>query len=117
MPRALSRAGLGDPAVAGRLAAGLAHPRVEPDVADEPVRCPEAGEVTDCRHDGQRDTGVDTGNGHQPQYFGPAERGLAQVTVDQGRLLGMEVELPQQRAGGVLLVPAAGPAARASDGP
>jgi transposase-like protein len=45
------RAGLGDPAVAGGLAAGLAHPRVEPEIADQVLRGAEPGEVADRGHD------------------------------------------------------------------
>jgi hypothetical protein len=90
-------AGIGDPPVAGRLPAGLADPRVEPEVGHQPFGSAEPGEVTDRRHDRQRDRGVHAGDGHQPQHFRPGEGGLAQVLVDQGQLLSVEVELAQQR--------------------
>jgi hypothetical protein len=96
--------GLGDPAVAGGLAAGLPDPRVEPEVADQPVRRPEPDEVTDRRHDRQRDRRVDSGDGHQPQHFRPFQGSPAQVSVDQPEFTGVEVQLPPQGAGGVPLV-------------
>ena len=64
----------------------------------------EPGEVTDRRHDRQRNRGIHPGDGHQPQHLRPPERGLAQVGVDQGQLLAVEVELPQQGASSGLLI-------------
>jgi len=64
------------------LPAGPADLRVEPEVADQFFRRPEPGEVTNRRHDRQRDRGIDAGDGHQPQHLGPAECGLAQVLVN-----------------------------------
>jgi len=52
---------LGDPPVRGGQTAGLAHPGVQAEIADQLPRAGEASEVTDRRDDRQCDGRVDTG--------------------------------------------------------
>jgi hypothetical protein len=93
----MTRPGLGDPAVAGRLSAGPTHPRVEPEVADQLLRRAEPREVTDRGDDRQRDGRIHARDTHQPAHVVAAERYLPEVPVDQAKLIGVEVELTQQR--------------------
>jgi len=83
------------PALAGRLPAGLADPRVEPEVGDQLLRGAEPGEVADGRDDRQGHGRVHARDGHQSQYLGPGQGCLAQLGVDQAELGGVEIQLPQ----------------------
>lgn len=62
-----------------------------------PVRGAEPGEVPDRSHDRESHGRIDAGHGHQPQHLRAVQRGLPELDVDQAQLLGVEVELAQQR--------------------
>jgi len=64
---------LGDPPVAGGLAARLLDARVDPEIGHQLLGPPEPAKVPDRCHDRQRDGGVDAGNGHQPLDFRASE--------------------------------------------
>jgi hypothetical protein len=73
---------LGDATVLGGLTAGHAHPRVQPLIADQPLRRGEATEVTDRGDDRQRRGGVHARDGQQPPDLGALERDPAELGVD-----------------------------------
>ncbi len=87
----------GDPPVRRGLSAGLAHPGVEPEVADELLGRAEATEVADRGDDRERDGRVDTGDRHQPLDLSAGQRDAAELGVDDPQLLAVEVKLAQQR--------------------
>jgi hypothetical protein len=95
---------LGDPAVLGWLAAGLAHPRVETQIADQPLRGREPTEVPDRGHDRQRHGGVHPRDGQQPPDLDAFQADPAELGVDDPKLLAVEVELAQQRPDRLVLV-------------
>jgi hypothetical protein len=95
---------LGDPPVVGRLAAGLLDARVQPEIGDQLLGGAEPPELTDGRDQRERDRRVDAGDRHQPADLGALERDPAELRVDDPQLLGVEVELPQQRLDRVMLV-------------
>lgn len=95
---------LGDPTALGGLTARLAHPGVEPEVADEPIGRRETVEVADRRHDRERDGGVDARDRHEPRDLGSAQPDLPELSVDQAQLLAGEVELAQERLDRLALV-------------
>jgi hypothetical protein len=95
---------LGDPAVLGGLTAGLPHPRVEAEVADQPLRRAEPTEVADRGHDRQRHGGVHPWDRQQPAHLGVLEGDPAELGVDDAQLRPVKVELAQQRPDGLLLV-------------
>ena len=66
--------GLADPAVAGLGVAGLAHPRVEAEVADQLPCRGEAADIADRGHERRGGVHVDARDGHQPQDLRRAER-------------------------------------------
>jgi hypothetical protein len=59
---------LADPAVMGRPAAGLAHGRVQPAVADQPFGRGEAADVANGRQQPESDDHVHAADRHQPAY-------------------------------------------------
>jgi len=61
----MSAALLGNPSVISRSRSGLSDARVEAEVADELLRLPEASNLADRRHDGERHHHVDARNCHQ----------------------------------------------------
>jgi hypothetical protein len=79
--------------VVGGLAAGLAHPRVEAQVAHQPLRGGKPTEVTDRGHDRQRHGGVHARDGQQPAHLLALQRDSAELGVDDPQLLAVEVEL------------------------
>ena len=56
---------LGDPAMMGRAEAGLAHPRVQPEVTDQLLRRTEPVHAADCRHEACGHCQVDADDGQQ----------------------------------------------------
>ena len=88
----------------GRLVAGLAHARVEPEVADEPARAREALDLADRGDERERDRAVDAGDRQQPLHGGRGEADLGQLAVDESELLTGDVEPPQRRGDGDLLI-------------
>ena len=90
--------------VLGGLAAGLAYPWVEAEIADQPLRGGEPTEVTNGGHDRQRHGGVYARDGQQPADLGALEGGPAELGVDDPQLLAVEVELAQQRPDRLVLV-------------
>jgi hypothetical protein len=65
---------------------------------------PEPGEVADRRGDRHRGRDVDTGDRHQPLGVRAAQRDLRELGVDEPQRLAVEVQLAQQRPGGLALV-------------
>ena len=65
----LARPLLGDPAVPGRLCAGLAHARVEAEVADQLPGGREAADVADRREQRGGGDEVDAWQGEQPPHL------------------------------------------------
>jgi hypothetical protein len=104
MPRACARPCLVIRPVLGGLAAGLAHPGVEAEIADQPLRGREATEVADRGHDRQRHGGVHPGDGHEPADLGTLQPDPAEFGVHDAKLLAVEVELAQQRPDRLVLV-------------
>jgi hypothetical protein len=100
----VSAALFGDPAVTGRLTAGLFDPRVQTEVGDELLGPAEPAEVTHGSDDRQRHGGVHAGDGHQPLDLSTAKRHAAELSIDDPQLLGVKVQLAQQRVNGQLLV-------------
>ena len=95
---------LGDPPVRGGLAAGLADAGVEPEIAHQLGRRGKAREVADRGGDRQGHGRVDAGDGHQPPRVIAAQRHAGQRGVDEPKLLGMEVQLTQQRPNRLTLI-------------
>jgi hypothetical protein len=95
---------LGDPPVLGGLAAGLPHPRVETQIAHQPLRRREPTEVADRGHDRHGHGGVHSGDGQQPADLGALQGDPAELGVDDPQLLAVEVELAQQRPNRLVLV-------------
>jgi hypothetical protein len=95
---------LGGPAVLGWLAAGLAHPRVETQIADQPLRGGEPLKVPDRGHDRQGHGGIHARDGQQPADLGAFQADPAEFGVDDPQLLAVEVELAQQRPDRLVLV-------------
>ena len=79
----------------GRGVAGLAHARVEAEVADELARRGEAADVADRGHERRRGLHVDARDGHQPQDLRPGERLLGDLAIERGDLGVEEVDLAQ----------------------
>ena len=85
----------GDSPVPGRFGAGLVHPRVEAEVADQVPSCREARGVADrgqqagCGHE------VDTGQRHQPAHLGRGQHLLGERTLDRRDLAAKEVDPAQ----------------------
>ena len=104
-PARVRTALLGDPSVRRGLAAGLAHPRVEPEIGDQLLGSAEAREVADRRCECERDGRVDAGDRHQPLDVLAFECDPAQGGVDDSQLLGLEVKLAQQRLDRLPLIP------------
>lgn len=77
--------------------AGLADPRVQPEIRHEPVGRREPGEVPDRRHDRYSDGDIDTRDGHQSSHDQVVDRVHGDVSFDLGELVTVEVELPEQR--------------------
>jgi hypothetical protein len=98
----------GDPAVLGWLA-GVAHPRVETQIADQPLRGGEPTKVPDRGHDRQGHGGIHARDGQQPADLGAFQADPAEFGVDDPQLLAVEVELAQQ--------PPRPPGARLGGGP
>jgi hypothetical protein len=90
--------------MAGGLGAGLLHARVQTEIGHQPLRAAEPPEVTNSGDQRQRDGRVDAGDRHQPQDLLALERDPAQGGVDDPQLLGVEVDLSQQRLDRELLV-------------
>jgi hypothetical protein len=88
----------------GWLAAGLAHPRVETQIADQPLRRGEATEVADRGHDRQGHGGVHARDGHEPADLDAFQADPAEFGVHDLQLLAVEVELAQQRPDRLVLV-------------
>jgi hypothetical protein len=82
----------------------LAHPRVEAEIADQPLRRGEPTEVPDGGHDRQGHGGVHPGDGHESADLGALEGDPAELGVDDPQFLAVEVELAQQRLHGLVLV-------------
>ena len=95
---------LGDLAVAGRQAAGLLDPWVQPEIADQLLRTTEAAKVADRGDQRQRDGRVHAGDGHQPQHLFALQSSAPQGGVDDPQLLVVKVDLAQQGVDRELLV-------------
>jgi len=102
------RALFGDPPGVAGAVAGLAHARIEAEVADEsswrgePVDVPAGG--PNLREERRGGDHPDTGNGEQPAGVGGGEHELGEVVLDRGDFRGEEVDLTQRRVDGVSLV-------------
>ena len=100
----MSAALLGDLAVTGGLSAGLLDARVQTEIGHQPLGRREPPEVTDRRDQRQRDGCVDAGDGDQPQDLFALQRDPSQSGVDDPQLLGVKVDLTQQRVDRELLI-------------
>jgi hypothetical protein len=80
------------------------RPRVEAQIAHQPLWRREPTEVADRSDDRQRHGGVHPGDGQQPADLGALEGDPAELGVDDPQFLAVEVELAQQRLHGLLLV-------------
>jgi hypothetical protein len=88
----------------GGVAAGLPDPRVETEIADQPLGGGEPTEVADRGDDRQRHGGVHARDGHEPADLGAFQADPAELSVDDAQFLAVEVELAQQRPDRLLLV-------------
>jgi hypothetical protein len=113
----LARALFRDPPVPGRLGAGLAHARVEADVADQMRGGREATDLADRTDQRRRGHEVDAGKRHQPLHLLGGECELGKRPIDHGDLGGQEVDLAQARLDRLALDRQAKPAQRASSDP
>jgi hypothetical protein len=77
---------------------------VQPDIGHQLARVGEPGEVTDGGDNRDRRDRVHARDGHQPGHHRIGERLDGQLLVGDGQLLAVEVQLPQQRLHGRVLV-------------
>jgi hypothetical protein len=103
VPR-LTRALLADPAVPGRLGAGLADARVEAEVADQLPRAGEAADVADRGEQRRGGDEVHAGQRQQPPHLGRAQHLFGERPLDQGDLAVEERDLAQAGRDRLLLV-------------
>jgi len=95
---------LGDPAVAGGAAAGLAHARVQTQIADEFARIAEAVNVADRGHKAGGHDHVDPGHGHQPADLDRGQRLASDQPLHLRDLCVEELDLAHARVDGLALL-------------
>lgn len=85
--------GLADPAMVGGSQTGLAHTRVQPEVAHQFLRRLEPVDAADRRHQPGCNSQIDTGDGQQPPDRFILQRVLGDVAVEHGKVLSEPVQL------------------------
>ena len=80
-------------AVMGGAETGLAHARVEPEIAHQLLRAGETADIADRRHQPRRNRQIDTGDRHQPLDRHIVQRTLRDLAVEDVEVLGETVKL------------------------
>lgn len=83
---------LADPAMMGSAEAGLAHPRIEAEVAHQLLRRGEAADVANGSNDPGRHRQVDSSDRQQPGYGSIVERVSGDFSVDDRKIFGQAIE-------------------------
>ena len=89
----MAAADLADPAVMGGAETGLAHARVEPEIAHQLLRAGETADIADRRHQPRRNRQIDTGDRHQPLDRHIVQRTLRDLAVEDVEVLGETIKL------------------------
>ena len=75
--------------------AGLPHPRVQPDIADQLLRAGKAAHIADCRDETGGDDEINTGDREQPLDRRISASCLCDLGVENPEILAQSIELAQ----------------------